>query len=208
MDDLPDLLDKKRIILAQEKQFAARLAALVLVKPNLSTWMIFIPFIFIFYFQDVSKFKKQRKEFMTNWLLSRKKALNEAEEAIDEQRKPNTQSLAEQANLQAKATEKYNDFLDVLANHYTLLFNTQGNNDNTYDALVRSAYGNQEGFLDFINQLTNAEKALNKALTPGLRKTSEDVGTTIKKIERGSEKLRQQEMSRIFRISWHASNLS
>lgn len=201
MNDLPDLLDKKRIILAQEKQFAARLAALVLVKPKLSAWMIFIPVIFIFYFQDVAKFKKQRKEFMTNWLLSRKKALNEAEEARKEQRTPNTQLLAEQANLKAKAREKYNDFLEVLANHYTLLFNAQGNTYNTYDVLVRSTYGNQEGFLAFINQLTNAEKALNKALAPGLRKTSEDVKATIKKIERGSEKLRQQEMIRIFRIS-------
>ncbi|MCW5211517.1 NF038143 family protein [Desulfobulbus sp. TB] len=198
MNALPDLLGKKRIILAQEKQFAARLASFVLVKPQLSAWMIFIPFIFIFYFQDVSKFKKQRKEFMTNWLLSRKKALNEAEEAIDEQRKPDTQSLAEQANLTAKATEKYYTFLEVMANHYTLLFNVQGYTYKTYDALVRSAYGNQEGFLDFINQLTDAEKALNKALVPELRKTSEDVGATIKKIERGSKKLRQQEIDKYF----------
>jgi len=189
-------INNKELILEHEKKFAARLASHVLVKPKLSAWMIFIPFIFIFYFQDFSKYKKQRKEFLDNWLLSRKKALNEAEEAIDEGRKPDTQSLANQANLKAKVTGKYDRLLEVMAKHYTLLLNARGD---TYEALIRSAYGNRQGeYLFFINQLTDAEKALNKALAPGLRKTSEGVGATIKKIEKNSEKLRRQEVSKIF----------
>jgi hypothetical protein len=190
------LCDNKNIILKQEKKFAANLAMHVIVKPKLSAWMIFIPFIFIFYFQDFSQYKKQRKEFMDNWLLSRKKALNEAEEARDEGRKPDTRSLANQANLKAKVTGKYNRLLEVMANHYTLLLNSRGD---TYEALVKSAYGNRPGeFLFFINQLTDAEKTLNKALAPQLLKTSEDVKSTIKKIESGSDKIRQLEINKIF----------
>jgi hypothetical protein len=189
-------MNNKELILEHDRKFAARLAAHVLVKPKLSVWMIFIPFIFIFYFQDFSKYKKQRKEFLDNWLLSRKKALNEAEEAIDEKRKPDTQRLALQANLKAKVTGKYDRFLAVMANHYTLLLTTGGD---TYESLIRSAYRSRQGdFLFFINQLADAEKALNKALAPGLRRTSEGVGGTIKKIENGSDKLRRQEINKIF----------
>ena len=193
-------MDNKALILAHEKKFAALLANQVLVKPKLSSWMILIPFIFIFYFQDFSKYKQQRKEFLANWLLSRKKALNEAEETIDQGRKPNTQSLADQADLKPKVTEKYDHLLKVMVIHYTCLLNAPGDDTyDTYDALVRTAYGNHQGeYLFFINQLTEAENALNKALLPQLRKTAEEVGPTIKKIERGSEKLRRLEINEIF----------
>jgi hypothetical protein len=50
-------MDNKELVLAHEKKFAALLANQVMVKPKLSAWMIFIPFIFIFYFQDFSKYK-------------------------------------------------------------------------------------------------------------------------------------------------------
>ncbi len=122
--------------------------------------------------------------------------MHEAEEAINEGRKPDTQRLAEQTDLKAKVTGKYSRLLEVMVNHYTLLLNVRGD---SYEALVRSAYGNRQGeFLFFINQLTDAEKNLNKALVPGLRKTSEGVGSTIKKIEKSSEKLRRQEVNVIF----------
>ncbi|MCF6249426.1 MAG: NF038143 family protein [Desulfobacula sp.] len=189
-------MNNKELILKHEKKFAAILASHVLMKPKLSAWMIFIPFIFIFYFQDFSKYKKQRKEFLENWLLSIKKALNEACEAMEEKRKIDTQRIANQANLKAGVIGKYDRLLEVMANHYSLLLNAKGD---TYDAIVRSAYRNRRGeFLFFINQLIDAEKSLNKALAPQLRKTSEDVMSTIKKIEKGSGKLRRQEVNTFF----------
>ena len=189
-------MDNKELIIDHEKKFASKLAGHVIVKPKLSAWMIFIPFIFIFYFQDFSKYKKQRKEFLGNWFLSRKKAMNEAEEAIDEGRKPNTQDIADQANLKAKVTGKYERFLKVMATHYTLLLNAKGE---SYQALVRSAYRGRQGeFLFFINQLAEAENQLNKALAPQLKKEADGGAATIKKIEKGSAKLRQEELKEIF----------
>ena len=189
-------MDNKALILAHERKFAALLAKQILVKPKLSAWMIFIPFIFIFYFQDFSKYKQQRKEFLENWLLSRKKALNEAFEAIDEKRKPDTQALADKAGLKSKVTDRYEHLLKIMVIHFTLLLNARGD---THGALIRSAYGNRQGeYLFFVNQLTEAENALNKALLPQLRKTAENVGGTIKKIEQGSDKLRRLEINEIF----------
>ncbi len=188
-------MENKTLIWAREKKFAALLSNQVLVKPKLSAWMIFIPFIFIFYFQDFSKYKQQRKEFLANWLLSREKALNEAEEAIDEKRKPNTRALADQADLKPKESDKYEHLLKVMVTHHISLLNARGD---THEDLIRSAYGNQGEYLLFINRLTEAENALNKALLPQLRKTAEGVGATIKKIEKGSEKLRRLEINEIF----------
>lgn len=189
-------MNNKELVLAHEKKFAALLANQVLVKPKLSVWMIFIPFIFIFYFQDFSKYKHQRKEFLANWLLSRKKALNEAEQAVDEKRKPDTRTLADQADLKPKVVDKYEHLLKVMVTHYMALLKAGGE---SYEALVRSAYKNSRGeYLFFINQLTDAENTLNKALLPELRKTAQGVGATIKKIEKASDKLRRSEINEIF----------
>ena len=69
----------------------------------------------------------------------------------------------------------------------------------SYQALVRSAYRGRQGeFLFFINQLAEAENQLNKALAPQLKKESDGVSATIKKIEKGSAKLRQEELKEIF----------
>ncbi len=188
-------MNNKEIVLANERTFAVLLANHVLAKPKLNSWMILIPFIFLFYFQDLSKYKQQRKDFVDNWLLSREKALDEAEKAIDEGRCPDTGTLARQANLKDKVTDKYDSLLDVMARHYTVLLNANGD---TYEALVRSAYESRGEFLHFINRLREAENSLNKALLPQLRKTAEDVDSTIEKIEKASENLRRLEIQEIF----------
>ncbi|MCP3943685.1 MAG: hypothetical protein GY710_19705 [Desulfobacteraceae bacterium] len=189
-------MDKKELILAYEIKFAQLLANQVLVKPKLSPWMIFIPFIFIFYFQDFSAYKKQRKEFLANWLLTRKKVLNEVKKSIDKGRKPDTWQLAAQVGLKAAAMDKYDELLKVMVTHYTLLLKAKGD---TYGALVKSAYGNRrQDFIFLINRMTEAEKNLNRALVPTLCKTVKDLASTIKKIERGSDKVHRLEINKFF----------
>jgi len=84
----------------------------------------------------------------------------------------------------------------VMVNHYILLLTVK---KDTYQALVRSGYKNRQGdFLFYVNQVTDAEKALNTALLPQLRKTSEGVEAIIKKIEKGCETLRRQAVKDIF----------
>ncbi len=188
--------DNKSIILAHEKIFAATLANKILHKPKLSAWMIFIPFIFIFYFQDFSKYKKQRKEFIDNYLLSRKRALNEAERAIDENRKPDVDAVADRSELKEKPKVKYRELIAFLINHYVALLKASGE---TFEALVKSAYGKKKiNYALFIHQLNTVEKNLNSALKPQLKKTQEGVGETIKKIENQSEKLRRQEIEAFY----------
>lgn len=192
-----DIEKRKEILLAHEREFSAKLATAVIAKPKLSTWMIFIPFIFIFYFQDLSQYRKQRKAFIENFFLTRKKAVNEAAAALEENRKPDTGSLAEQADLKGDAVEKYARFMGVLADHYIGLMSAADIAD--YAELVRTAYGPKRGnYLRFINQMETAEKELNKSLKSRIRKTNEGVGDTIRNMEIQSHKLRRKEMEEIY----------
>jgi len=193
---MENLSDKRDIILARERKFAAGIARDVLNKPKLSSWMIFIPFLFIFYIQDLMRFKKKRKEFLDNYIFSREKALNEAMAALRENRKPDAVALARKADLQDRATEKYAELLDVLIGHYTSLLKANGDD---YETLVRFAYGKQRtNFLRFMNQLNNAEKTLNKALLPALRMAREGVNDVVEKIETRSDELRLVLIEEIF----------
>ena len=186
----------KEIILAYERGFAARLASQVLKKPRLNAWMIFIPFIFIFYFQDLSTYKKQRKAFMENWLLSRKRMLNEAADALEGGRPPDIDRLSQAADLPEKGKQPYAGLLTVLAGHYTGLLRAE---ESRYEGLVRAAYQGKKGeYRYFVNQLGNAEKALNKALAPQMKKTDPNVSQTITRIETQTDRIRRQEIDLFF----------
>jgi len=191
--------DKKELILAQERKFAAQLGRHVLSKPKLHTWMILIPFLFVFFIQDLMKYKKGRRAFSDNYLLSHERALKEAEDALAQGRKPDAGAIARQADLQGKSQEKYAEFLTLLVEHYTCLLQAQGD---SYESLVRSAYGNNRtNFLLFNNLLNQAEKKLNQALTKQLSKDQDGVAITIQKMEVGSNQLRRTEAEQIFMVA-------
>ena len=184
----------KELILAYEKQYAAVLSSMVIDKPKLSSLMIFIPFLFIFYIRALLKFKKGLKGFAVNYLSSREKALREASEVFTEPKKMNTLAMAKQSGLNKKATEKYADYLEILATHYLALFKAKGDD---YEALVRSAY-NKKNYRAFTEKLVKAEQVLNKALTPKQNKDQEGISETIKKIEKGNLVIRRDEIKKLF----------
>ena len=188
--------DKKELILAQERKFAAQLGRRVFSKPKLHSWMILIPFLFVFFIQDLMRYKKGRRAFSDNYLLSHEKALKEAEDALAQGRKPDAEAIANQADLQGKSQEKYAEFLTVLAEHYIWLLQAQGD---SYESLVRSAYGNNRtNFLLFSNCLNQAEKKLNQALAPQLSKEEDGIDLTIQKMEVASNQLRRTDADHIF----------
>lgn len=184
------------IILSYERRYAAQLSSLVLDKPKLSSLMIFIPFLFIFFIQDLLKYKKARKEFAINFLLSREKALNEAFDVQSTNRKVDTSSIAEKSGLNKKAAGQYAAFLNVLTTHYLCLLKGNGND---YEAMVRSAYtNNKKSFEGFLDRLTQTELSLNKTLKQQMKKEQNGVSATIKKIETGNRKLRKEATELIF----------
>ena len=187
--------EKKKYIIEYERRFAAQLGRAIMQKPKLSSWMVLIPFIFIFYFQDLSKYKNGRKEFSENYLLSRKRALEEAEAAMAKPREHDTQAIARQAEISPAAQEKYGALLTVLSEHYSSLLQANGD---SYEELLQATYSRRKNYLTFLDKLAKTEKALNQALSPGLVESVEGVNGIVSSIEKYSEKIRRADAKEYF----------
>lgn len=184
------------MILSYERRYSSTLAGNVIGKPRLSSLMIFIPFLFLFYIQDLFKYKKGLKKFTASYLSSREKALKEAVEAFSEKRKIKTEEMGKLAGLEGKAAIYYSEYLRILADHYFLLLKGRGDD---YESLVRSAYKNsRKDYKTFTETLTETEERLSRSLVETEVSDKEEGSYTIKKIEKGNRNLRRKELAEIF----------
>jgi hypothetical protein len=82
----------------------------------------------------------------------------------------------------------------LFAEHYLKLFRAEGD---TYEALVKSAYGNPALYAGFLAELEEAEKEVNRAALHALGGDA-DLAEITSKIERAAKVLRQEEAQAIF----------
>ena len=188
--------EKSAIILEQEEEFAVILATQIIHKPQLSLWMILIPIFFVFYFNDLSKYRKGCNKFAENYLLDKKRALNEAVEVVNRGKEPDIHALANLLKMNSKAREKQANILTVLIEHYTVLLNADGED---FASLIRSAYGTITNYLLFLNRLNQAEKEGNKSLEPDIKEPYEVINDIVSRMEVLTEKLRRETAESIFK---------
>jgi hypothetical protein len=193
---MSELKEKSALILEQEKEFALTLAAQVLNKPQLSLWMILIPIFFVFHFNDLSKYKSGLKIFADNYIIEKKRALNEAVETVNKDREPDIRGLAGLPNMNSATREKHEHLMTVLVEHYTIMLNSEGED---FSSLIRSAYGSLTDYLLFLNRLNKAEKEINRALKPDIKGPGEEINDIVSRMESMSEKLRRESAENIFR---------
>jgi len=188
--------EKSAIILEQEEKFAITLASQIINKPQLSLWMILIPIFFVFYFNDLTKYRKGCKKFAENYVIDKKRALNEAVEAVNRGREPDIHALSEVLNMNSNAREKQANILAVLIEHYTILLDADGED---FASLIRSAYGTITNYLLFLNRLNQAEKEVNKSLKPDIKEPYEVINDIVSRMEVLTEKLRREKAESIFK---------
>ncbi|KPJ97995.1 MAG: hypothetical protein AMK71_12150 [Nitrospira bacterium SG8_35_4] len=193
---MSDKKEKSALILEQEETFAMALASKVINKPLLSLWMILIPIFFVFYFNNLKKYRDGCKQFAENYIIDKKRALNEAVEVVNTGREPDIRALAELSNMNSKAREKQANTLAVLVEHYTILLNSDGED---FASLIRAAYGTLTNYLLFLNRLNQAEKEVNKALKPDLQESREVINDIVSRMEGLSERLRRETAESVFR---------
>ncbi len=193
---MSSIKEKSALILAQEEKFALTLAAQVINKPQLSLWMILIPIFFVFYFNDLSKYKNGCKQFAGNYLIDKKRALNEAIEVVIEGRDPDIRSLAELPDMNSNAREKQADILTILVEHYRTMLKADGED---FASLIRSSYGSLTNYLLFLNRLNQAETEANKALKPDLEKSLGGINDIVSRMDGLSERFRRETAEVIFR---------
>lgn len=189
------LTEKKEMILDKEKAFANAVSAVVIEKPILSIWMILIPVIFVHFFYRFNKYAQGRKDFTRHFLLSRERSLDEALEALEADKKPDTNKIRQMATIPEGTSKAYIDWLKVMVDHYSDLLTSQGD---SYEEMIRSVYKNRTNYLLFLNSLGEAEKAFDNALKPHMKKDTDGVTDIVKKIEACTTRLRREEASKIF----------
>lgn len=192
---MPLLEEKKSWIAAQEQRLANFVAKQVIEKPEVSIWMILIPIIFVHFFYRLNKVSGGRKEFVHNFMITRRRALDAAVEELETGKTPDFDRLCRMSGSPDATYGEYTVWLKVLVEHYKNLLRAGGN---SIDDLIRSVYSSRADYLLFLHQLHRAEKEFNAALTPHLDPSLSDVTTIIKNMERHSEAFRRTEADTIF----------
>jgi len=186
---------KKELILRYEEKFADSVAVSVIDKPKLSTWMILIPILFIYYFYRLKKFADGRKEFARHFILTRKRSLEEAAASQASGGKPDVEALVNMSSAPAPTHADYREWLKVLLDHYQYLLRSEGD---SLETLIRSAYKTRTNYLLFINQLNRVERQFNTALKPSLKETTEELNHIVTAIEQRCEELRRKDAVKFF----------
>ena len=195
MTNQQTMAQKRDLILADEKRFAARVSARVIDKPRLDVWMILIPIFFVFYFWQLKRYAKGRKTFAEKFLITRKRALDEALRSAETDKGPDFGNVVQAADIPDEIRKDYRRWVTLLVEHYRDLIRANGS---SYPALVRSTYKSRTNYLLFLNRLNQVEREFDAALKPHLEKSTEDVNGIIKLMEEGATSLRRQLAEEIF----------
>lgn len=189
-------LDKnKELILNYEKKFADCVAVSVIDKPKLTMWMILIPIIFVYYFYRLKKFADGRKDFAQQFILTRKRALEEASASLASGGKPDMEALVKLSSAPKETHADYRKWLKVLLDHYQDLLRSKGD---SIEILIRSAYKTRTNYLLFLNQLNRVEGQFNAALKPFLIENIDGVNQIVSNIEQRCKQLRHEDARNIF----------
>ena len=194
--------EKQEIVARHERRFAGELTESVLEKPELSVWMILIPFLFIVFMQRQQKFKQLGDTFLRGLLYTKNHALEaaarlvagvsaqtvEEETACKVRKNPDADTLLQQV-YQAQLSE-----ITLLTEHYRRLLSTQAAD---YAAMVREAY--RPGvFQLFLVELAQRERLVNEAAVALNSEPDMTWRDVIKRLEEETILRRKKEADQIF----------
>jgi hypothetical protein len=183
-------------IFDHEKKMARLLALMVLDKPEPPFWASFVPMIFVFYAQKLKQYSQGLDDFVDNYLVSRRHALEAAASARVENSSVDVRQLLTMAgDMAPPARPHYIEWVTLLTDHYRVLLDADGD---SHEELVRSGYKLKSSYLSSWRSLNEAERAFNMALLPDVDGDSEDILDVIRKMNAGIVQLRQQDAEDIF----------
>jgi hypothetical protein len=188
------LAQKKEIILQRELAFANAIGAAVLEKPSVSFWMVLIPILFLYFIYRMQRFKSGRMKFDEEFMITRRRAMDAALNAMEASGRPDMSEVARNSGLPAPLQEPYVCWVKTLAEYYMDLLSAGGD---SFESLVRAAYRNRTSYLLILNRLTTVEKEFYSALNPHMG-AAEGASDIIATIESQSQKLRRELAEQIF----------
>ncbi|MDD5204249.1 MAG: NF038143 family protein [Desulfobacterales bacterium] len=190
---MTSLLEKRDLILENERRFADLLGREVLATPKMNIWMVLIPFILIYHIYQARRVADGRKVFIRNYLRSRERALEEGLRFVEKGTAPVIETMSDGSDLPEPARKFFREFIMFLAGHYRDLLRSDGTD---MESLIRSTYKNRMNYLLFLQRLNQAEKALNDALRPHI--TGAGVEEVLETMETVSQRLRREYAAAVF----------
>ena len=157
-------MEKYKMILAAEAQFAREVTLGIIVQRPVSAWSTMIPGMFLFdYLRREGAVKKYSRTFM----FPRRLAMNAALADLNDEDKISVQdhiqmeirARLESLNLQSdNLLEAQVRMVELLADYYTKLLNAEGD---TYLILIENAYPLRDELAGFFDQLLAVEKEVD-----------------------------------------------
>jgi len=189
-----ELVRNKDLILEAERIFASQIGGAALEKPVVSFWMVLIPILFLYFIYRMQKYKRGRRKFTEDFMITRHRAMDITVEGLRDDIKPDIDQVVAKSNLSGELAIHYRSWVSVLVEYYGDLLAAKGER---FESLARSAYGNRTNFLLVLNRLSGAERELYSALKPALSDT-EGVAAIISSIEQKTRQLRRELAERVF----------
>jgi hypothetical protein len=190
--------EKREWILENEHQLAGKISREIIHKPELNIWMIIIPVIFVYFFFQLNRSVSAKKEFVKNFVLTRKNILNKARASSVDEEKPDFEEMAKSEKVPDCAVEAYKTWANVLFEHYQKLLNEKGD---SYAELVRRRYENRDRYLLILERISKAENKFYQALRKDLDGSVKNAGDVIQAMEKSLPLLRYEEADGIFKTA-------
>lgn len=160
-------MEKYDMIVAAEKQFAREVTLGVIVSRPPAIWQTLIPGMFII---DFLRRGGAIKQYTRYFMFPRKLALDAARAEIHGQDQASVNTGIKDdisKGLQAlglntpELLKAQTVVVDVLSGHYSKLLEAEGD---TYLLLIKNAYQNREGFQTFLEEISAAEKEVDREI--------------------------------------------
>ena len=195
-ESMPTIEARKNLILKYEQRFADELGLAVIPKPGVKVWMFLIPLYFVFHIYRHKKYMQGRQIFTAKFLISRRAAIDETVQALQQNRPVALDELSARVKLPSEeALGSYREWLAALTTHYRNLLTAQADD---FVSLVRLAYRDRAHYLLILDQLNAAEEKLNTAMRPHIKTGAEDIDDVIAGIERHVTRLRRAHAQTVF----------
>jgi hypothetical protein len=186
---------KRELILGRELAFANAVGAAVFEKPKVSFWMVLLPILFVYFMFRMQRFRNGRKQFNEEFMITRRRAMDVAFQAVEKRGKPDVDRMARESRLPEGLEKAYVAWVRALVDHYMDLLRAEGE---SFEGLVRSAYRDRTDYLLTLNQLNFVEKEFYGTLKPYLTQSTEGVTDIISIIQDQSERHRRDLAELIF----------
>ena len=132
-----ELARRKELILESEMTFANKIGAAVFEKPKVNMWMIMLPILFLYFIYRMQSYKRGRMKFDEDFMVTRRRVMDVAFEAVQTQNGPDLDRVIRQAEIANEISGPYASWVRVLAEYYMDLLVCDGNSFESLESLLR-----------------------------------------------------------------------